>query len=371
LVSGSALTIEEKVMQQSLGLFVSALVIGGLVSSAGRAAGLPLVFSTNVSGTTLTIVGQNFGTSPQVLLDNVPFQPVSGDIVNGSEVQVSLAGASLLSHPGTYLLTLNFKNQLPTIFTVQVGATGPAGPTGATGASGPAGAVGPAGPAGAMGPAGAAGPAGPAGSTGAQGPPGLTGATGATGAAGPAGPSGAGTSCPKGSSTTTSGNYVICGDGTLVDTSTGLMWEITTGTLGAILTNPPLTDVNNLYTWTDSNYFSFPYPPTGTLYSVFLEPLNNLVFASSAYCSGFAGHCDWRIPTIGELRTIVASTCPGGDTVACIDPAFGPTVASAYWSSSTYASDPDGAWCVFFGGPGVASGNKEAGTFARAVRGGR
>lgn len=358
-------------MQQSLGLFVSALAVGGLLSSAGRAAGLPIVFSTNVSGATLTIMGQNFGNNPQVLLDNVPFQPVSGDIVNGSEIQVSLAGASLLSHPGTYLLTLNFKNQLPTIFAVQVGAIGPAGPTGAPGASGPAGAVGPAGPAGAMGQAGAAGPAGPAGPAGSPGAQGPQGATGATGAVGPAGPSGAGASCPTGSSPTSSGKYVICGDGTLVDTSTGLMWEITTGTLGTILANPPLTDVNNIYTWTDINNFSFPYLPTGTLYTVFLEPLNNLVFAGSSYCGGFAGHCDWRIPSISELRTIPTSSCPGSGTVACIDPAFGPTEPSAYWSSSTLASNPDSAWCLFFGGPGVAGANKEAATLARAVRGGR
>lgn len=67
-------------------------------------------------------------------------------------------------------------------WTLQMGATGPAGPAGPTGPAGATGATGPAGP---MGATGLTGPAGPTGATGPAGP------TGATGPAGPAGPSGA------------------------------------------------------------------------------------------------------------------------------------------------------------------------------------
>ena len=50
-------------------------------------------------------------------------------------------------------------------------------------------------------------------------------------APGPQGPAGfsssSGSSCPNGNTipTTAGGKYVYCADGTLVDTSTGLMWE--------------------------------------------------------------------------------------------------------------------------------------------------
>ena len=89
------------------------------------------------------------------------------------------------------------------IAVINLGATGPTGPTGAQGLAGPTGpagaqgVIGPTGPTGAqgvtgpIGPAGAQGVIGPTGPTGAQGVIGPTGPTGAQGITGPTGPTGA------------------------------------------------------------------------------------------------------------------------------------------------------------------------------------
>jgi Chaperone of endosialidase/Collagen triple helix repeat (20 copies) len=184
-------------------------VLVGISPFGAHAVGLPLVISATVDYThnTLTISGQNFGSSPSVTLDALAFPTQSG-ASTGSQIVANFPSSNLPSSftPGTYFLTVTFKNQLPTIFNVDIGANGAPGPAGATGAQGlpgPAGATGPAGSAGPQGvvgpfgPAGATGPAGQAGSTGAQGvagpagPQGLQGAAGATGAVGSQGPAGA------------------------------------------------------------------------------------------------------------------------------------------------------------------------------------
>lgn len=276
------------------------------------------------------------------------------------------------------------------------GATGPAGPQGATGREGPGGpmgsmglqgGVGPVGPRGPQGDMGPAGPKGADGATGLAGAKGDTGATGATGSpglkgdkgdTGPAGSSGTGTSCPPGSTTTTTGYYVDCGDGTLVDTSNGLMWEQKTEACAYVDFTDPHCYLNR-YTWTDNANFVFPYLPTGTLYSDFLERLNDLKTPSDGAATPcFANHCDWRIPEIGELRSILLTPFPCS---TCIDPAFGPTPSSLYWSSSTVTSNPARAWTVNFYDGGVDYNRTKygelyynaspGGLFARAVRGGR
>lgn len=188
------------------GFLTWAVVAGlfGVLSSMAQAAGLPLVISATVDYThnTLTINGQNFGSNPFVTLDTLSFAAQSPS--SSSQVVANFpAGKGPASFtPGTYFLTVTFKNQLPTIFAVDIGANGAPGPAGAAGAQGPAGPQGSAGPAGPAGPQGLVGPMGPPGATGAmganglkgdQGPPGPTGTTGtpgATGAQGPQGPAG-------------------------------------------------------------------------------------------------------------------------------------------------------------------------------------
>ena len=282
------------------------------------------------------------------------------------------------------------------------GPTGAAGATGATGSQGPQGPVGPMGAPGLAGPTGATGPAGPtgpAGAAGATGPTGATGPVGATGATGPQGPQGAvgpqgpaataGATCPAGSVTTTSGNYVNCGDGTLVDTSTGLMWELKIAPGTCLLGGPEnaVHCANGGYSWSGASFCQTNCGPNtniqdGTLFTVFLATLNDDVdTAQINQC--FAQHCDWRIPKQVELATIVDPfVCtPAAFLLPCIDPAFNPPGYATevefiqyYWSTTSDSSCSCNAWAQtfradFFGAP--PQRNKSLGAAARAVRGGR
>jgi hypothetical protein len=370
---------------------LGASMLLALLSLGVRAAGLPLVISATVDYTqnTLTISGQNFGSHPSVTLDALAFTTQSSA---SSQIVANFPSGKAPSSftPGTYFLTVTFKNQLPTIFGVDIGANGavgPAGPTGSQGSPGAVGATGPAGPAGVQGvpgpfgPVGATGAPGPAGTTGAQGlqgvagpagPQGLQGATGATGPQGPAGASGSTnfTACTavidtavvyQGAWTCRSAlpHYVDNGDGTVTDSKTGLTWEKkTTACTGEI------TCVNDRYTWSIGDK-----APDGTLYSNFLEAMNGeLIFGGGENC--FAGYCDWRIPTINELRSLVSVGYPNCTLSPCIDPIFGPIGALSDWSSSA----PDNAGLalavLFFDGL-VSFGDETQNLNARAVRGGR
>ena len=182
--------------------------------------------------------------------------------------------------------------------------------------------------------------------------------------------------------------FVDNGDGTVNDLNTGLQWEKKTGTVGnnvdcsAVTCSDP-HDVRNTYPLCSGPY---PFcgnasgPPDGGAYTDFLAKLNNGAStdggASTPITGCFAGHCDWRFPTVLELQGLYDTTrgfCNGGHT-ACIDPAFGPTTTSFYWSATTVAGDPGDAiyaWDhCFFGGCGVEFHLKRIPEYVRAVRGG-
>jgi hypothetical protein len=400
-------------MTRMLFLLLSTLVLVGLVTPKAHAAGLPVVISATVDYThnTLTISGQNFGGSPTVTLDSMTFPTMTAA---SKQIVADFPNATPPSSftPGTYFLTVTFKNQFPTIFAVDIGANGPQGPQGVAGPAGPqglqgtqglagaTGAAGAMGPPGPMGPAGAAGATGATGAQGAQGAQGLPGVAGAPGAQGPAGPQGpAGVSggqdmtCPNGNTTPTTpgGHYIDCGDGTLVDSSTGLMWEeTTTCQAGPIIVFPPPPDAANYnnpgcdmnsYSWSATGDES----PTGTLFTDFLARLNQGKSPDGA-TPCYANHCDWRIPHVTELANLrlAPTPCPFNP---CIDPAFGPVqVASPsngytapYWTLSLYSRNLPGniyAWDIEFAsgslpdGPTVNVSDTSFSGFARAVRGG-
>ena len=152
--------------------------------------------------------------------------------------------------------------------------------------------------------------------------------------------------------------YVDNGDGTVTDTQTGLMWEQKVAGSGF----PHGVDL--IFQWSSTGT-----DPDGGAFTSFLGELNKCTSVDgSSVTGGFASHCDWRLPSIVELQTILLAPFRCGPS-PCIDPIFGPTAASVYWSSSTLANVPAGAWAVSFVS-GLDVDVKSSRLFVRAVRGG-
>lgn len=138
-------------------------------------------------------------------------------------------------------------------------------------------------------------------------------------------------------------------DSTVTDYDTGLQWEQKSGFGGLCLVGN-VHCVTDRYTWDEANRF-VDGSSTGT-----------------SLTSCFFGYCDWRLPTIVELQTIllqpfVCSSSP------CIDPIFGPTATDQYWSSTTTDGFAPNAWNVNFNDGAVQNNFKEPPRYAvRAVR---
>ena len=390
--------------------FIACLVATvGLVSGPAHAAGFPVVISTTVDSAhnILTINGQNFGSNPVITLGSLKFTTAAGSSSTRIVGDFPAGNPASSFAPGTYFMTVQFSNQLPSIYTVDIGAQGaagpqgPIGPQGVAGAPGPQGLQGPAGaqgtqglmglpgapgakgdpgPLGPKGADGAIGPAGQSGTAGAQGPKGDTGPQGLQGIQGPKGDPGSGggglvcTTAPNiylataaNGTQTCQARYMDNGDGTVTDNQTGLMWEKETSSCGG-----EVTCVNTIYVWSSTGTLA-----DGSLFTTFIAGLNGgdyyspsagqIVSAGLGTC--FANHCDWRIPSIAELNSILDSTAAVcGSGYACIDPVFGPTRADGYWSSSSSASA--GLFTLYgdFNNGSVANAFKGTNNYARAVR---
>jgi hypothetical protein len=157
---------------------------------------------------------------------------------------------------------------------------------------------------------------------------------------------------------------------TIIDLQTGLEWEKKTGTAGDYNVCPggptcgSVHDVNNAYSW---GSVSPPYAPSGNAYIDFLAKLNSDDGSSGCY----AGHCDWRLPTIEELQGIVDLSAAGcGSGSPCLGTGFLPDAASYYWSASTYATFPYYAWLLFTDNGGADFYYKTDVNYVRAVRSG-
>ena len=147
-----------------------------------------------------------------------------------------------------------------------------------------------------------------------------------------------------GTATTCDGTRFIVAGGLVFDNLTGLEWEQKTDDGG-------IHDTDDVYTWGGA----------GTAATVFLRQLND---------DCFAGQCDWRLPTLGELQTILLPEPYPCTTNPCIDEAvFGPTASNIYWSSTKNGGSAF-VWEVNFanGSPGAAP--ESLPLYVRAVRGG-
>lgn len=146
-------------------------------------------------------------------------------------------------------------------------------------------------------------------------------------------------------------------DGTFTDNVTKWMWEkklpaddVDGNCSDGTQANRSVHCVNNTYTWTADTE-----TPTGTLFTVFLAAVN---------AEGLGGFSDWCIPNVKRLQSIVdysKSTSP-----ASIVP--GETAASNYWTATTIANFPNGAWVVDFNNGDVNAGTKNDNSHGRAVR---
>lgn len=124
------------------------------------------------------------------------------------------------------------------------------------------------------------------------------------------------------------------GDGTVTDTATGLMWQRCAK--GQSWTGSTCSGSATAYTW------------------------NQAV----ALTDSFAGHTDWRLPSLTELQSLVKlGSVPTIDTTA-----FPATSPVGFWSSTANTSVPANAWYVNFNVGFSVVGDKTSGVYVRLVR---
>jgi hypothetical protein len=163
----------------------------------------------------------------------------------------------------------------------------------------------------------------------------------------------------------------------ITDNYTGLQWVKTNnGDNDPDFANPQ--DADNYYDWEADSGCLFAGCRNGRVFTDYLSRLNfcTSTDGNTQLFAGFAGHCDWRLPTPAELQTILSAPFPCGSP--CIDPIFGPIAWSGgategqpyYWSSTTVDGSPGQVWIVAFGDGSVHNITKGTTGYVRAVRGG-
>ena len=151
---------------------------------------------------------------------------------------------------------------------------------------------------------------------------------------------------------------------TVVDHATGLQWEKKTE-------DGSVHDLGNFYELSDPSDGDLT-DPDGSAFTEFLGMLNDCTTTDGRTVSGgFAGHCDWRLPQVSELLTILDLGAAGcGTGSPCINPSFGPTAADGHWSATTIAGNPTHARGLNFEQGSIGFGEKDDDLVVRAVRGG-
>ena len=161
------------------------------------------------------------------------------------------------------------------------------------------------------------------------------------------------------------------GDGTVTDALTGLMWEKKADLDGAPVVCssgaacPDPHDADNQYTYSAGD----PLGPPGTAFTVMLAQLNA--------GGGFAGHTDWRLPTLPELQSLVdyadggSPVTPASFDAGCTGACSATTcscTAGVYWTGDLVPSISGNAWIVDFADGSVLTDTRDTDYAARAVR---
>ncbi len=138
------------------------------------------------------------------------------------------------------------------------------------------------------------------------------------------------------------GKFVAATDGTALDTETGLMW--CRFVLGQTWRVDNVIESAKQFTWQAALEAAQEFNRQG----------------------GFAGHQDWRVPSVNELKTLIENRPPkNADAIHFIDDRVFPGNPPWVWSSTPYAGYGGGAWFVHFkGGEAI----NEDTHLARAVR---
>ncbi len=138
---------------------------------------------------------------------------------------------------------------------------------------------------------------------------------------------------------------------TVRDELTSLTWQRQTDDGG-------IQDKDNYYELTAGGLGS-PYED-GPVFTSFLAQIN------TPPC--FARFCDWRLPTLAEIATIMAAPpC----TAPCIDESlFGPSAGPPLWTATALMDLPTSHWMVGFSTDEIGVGELHHYGYVRAVRGG-
>ncbi len=174
-------------------------------------------------------------------------------------------------------------------------------------------------------------------------------------------------------------SYVDNGDGTITDTNTGLMWEKKIKDSDS----ESVHEVDRQFDWCavsgGGTCQSASQWMNGSITSTFLATLNDTANGGQ---NCFAGYCDWRIPNVKELLSIVtyqnAAPAVSGEfstpsCTGCTDitsTSCSCTALERYWTSTTPMTHFGGAFYVDFHTGEVIVAAKQLPLRVRAVRGG-
>jgi alpha-tubulin suppressor-like RCC1 family protein len=137
------------------------------------------------------------------------------------------------------------------------------------------------------------------------------------------------------------------GTGTVVDTSTSLMWKRCSEGQTWDAINEVCAGNAQTYTWQGA--------------------LQRVTSVNQGSTGQNIGHNDWRLPNRNELASLVEYQCK---TPAINATVFPSTAAAPYWSSSPSAGHADRAWQVNMLDGGASDAFKTGGAYIRFVRGG-